>query len=93
MKNTSKLGMLVFVLAFMCAVVLTACDAETEYTLINNSSYTVSGTVGSKSYSVAKGETTHVMGNIVAVQVTYEPSDKVNGTVSGGGFTITFTNK
>ena len=93
MKNTSKLGMLVLALAFVCAVVLTGCDAETEYTLINNSSYTVSGTVGSNSYSVASGQTTRVMGKTLADTITYSPANLVNMTISGGGFTVTFTNK
>jgi hypothetical protein len=93
MKKNSKLGMLIFVLAFVCAVILTACDAESEYTLINNSSYIVSGKVGSNSYSVGSGRTTHVMGKTLADTITYSPANLVNMTLSGGGFTATFTDK
>ena len=93
MKNKSLLGILALVLVFMCVVVITGCDKETEYTLINNSSYTVSGSVGSNPYSVASGKTTRVMGKTVADTITYSPANLVNISLSGGGFTATFTDK
>ena len=99
MKSISKLGILAIVLAFVGAVVLTGCDSgpepETEYTLINNSSYTVSGSLGhlgSRSFSVSSGNTTHVMGPPLVVIITYSPGDRVNCT-SYEGHRVIFTNK
>jgi hypothetical protein len=93
MKNKLKVGMLVIALAFMCAFVLTGCDEETEYTLVNLSSYTVTGTLGSRSFSVASGQTIYVMGNLWLDVIDYQPEHLVNVTMSGGGYTFTFTNK
>jgi hypothetical protein len=91
MKKRLMLGLLSVVL--VCAVVLTGCLLETDYTLINKSSYFVSGTVGSNPFSVSSGSTTTAKGSTLADIITYSPADKVDVTVSGGGFTATFTNK
>jgi hypothetical protein len=95
MKINSKLRTLVLLLVFVCAVVLTGCDLGTEYTLINNSSFTVSGKVDYISFSVESGETTYaiIMGKNTAEPITYSPPDKVKCTISEGGFTATFTDK
>jgi len=85
------LGIFAMMLVFTSVFILAGCDSETEYTLNNNSSHTVTGMVGSNSYSVGSGKTTRVMGNTVAVNITYRPVNLVTMTISGGGFTATFT--
>jgi hypothetical protein len=96
MTIKSKLGTLVLVLVFVCAVVLSGCDLGAEYTLINNSNFEVNGNIGDTSFSVEGGKTAYVskiIGGTTLDTITYSPADKVKCTISEGGFTATFTNK
>ncbi len=92
-----KIVLLSFVFVLMifnlsCDVLTEVGSATTTYKYVNKSSYTVSVETGGGSFSISSGATRTKSGNIWANIITFEPTNKVSQTLSGG-YSFIFSNK